>query len=312
MLSSFFIARPRFAMVISILFLLTGGICIGILPVALYPPIAPSVINVTASYPGASAQTVMETCVQVIETKLNGVKRMLYMASTAADDGSMQLKVTFDIGTDGDQNTVNTQNRVNWASAMLPEEVQRRGVITKEASSNILGIVSLYSPNGTYSNLELSNFLSVYLQDELARIPGMGDVKALGEMTYAIRIWLDPMRMSALKVTIEDISSALKAQNVQISAGALGDAPADKKQKIRFSVATKGRLSSPEEFEKIVIRKNADSSPLYLKDVARVEMGAENYNGINSLNGKSAAMLILYQLNDANALAIMKEVKKRG
>lgn len=298
-------------MVISLIFLLTGGISIGLLPVALYPPITPSVINVTASYPGASAQTVMETCIQPIETKLNGVKRMLYMASTASDDGSMQLKVTFDIGTDGDQNTVNTQNRVNWASALLPEEVQRRGVITKEASSNILGIVSLYSPNNTYSNLELSNFLSIYIQDELARIPGMGDVKALGEMTYAIRIWLDPMKMNALKVTVEDISSALRAQNVQVSAGALGDAPANAKQKIRFSVATRGRLSSAEEFEKIVIRKNKDSSPLYLKDVAEVELGAERYTGLNSLNGKSAAMLILYQLNDANALAIIKEVKKR-
>ena len=311
MISQFFINRPRFAIVIAILFLLSGLIALFTLPITLYPNITPSVITVSTRYPGADAQTVLDTVIQPIESQINGVKRMLYMSSTATDDGSASVKVTFDIGTDGDTNTVNTQNRVNWATAQLPQEVQRQGVITKEASSNILAVITLYSPNGTYSELELSNFMSISVKDEIARIPGVGDVMEFGEMTYAMRIWLDTMRMAWLKVTVEDVKSAIAAQNVQVSAGALGDAPSSPEQAERLSVAAQGRLANPEQFGSIVIRSNSDGSQVRLRDIARVEMGAETYSGISTLNGKPAAMLAVYQLNEANGLEIAREINKR-
>ena len=311
MISQFFINRPRFAIVIAILFLLSGLIALFTLPITLYPNITPSVITVSTRYPGADAQTVLDTVIQPIESQINGVKRMLYMSSTATDDGSASVKVTFDIGTDGDTNTVNTQNRVNWATAQLPQEVQRQGVITKEASSNILAVITLYSPNGTYSELELSNFMSISVKDEIARIPGVGDVMEFGEMTYAMRIWLNTMRMASLKVTVEDVKSAIASQNVQVSAGALGDAPSSPDQAERLSVAAQGRLANPEQFGSIVIRSNPDGSQVRLRDIARVEMGAETYSGISTLNGKPAAMLAVYQLNEANGLEIAKEINKR-
>lgn len=311
MISQFFINRPRFAIVIAILFLLSGLIALFTLPITLYPNITPSVITVSTRYPGADAQTVLDTVIQPIESQINGVKRMLYMSSTATDDGSASVKVTFDIGTDGDTNTVNTQNRVNWATAQLPQEVQRQGVITKEASSNILAVITLYSPNGTYSELELSNFMSISVKDEIARIPGVGDVMEFGEMTYAMRIWLDTMRMASLKVTVEDVKSAIAAQNVQVSAGALGDAPSSPEQAERLSVAAQGRLANPEQFGSIVIRSNSDGSQVRLRDIARVEMGAETYSGTSTLNGKPAAMLAVYQLNEANGLEIAREINKR-
>ena len=311
MISQFFINRPRFAIVIAILFLLSGLIALFTLPITLYPNITPSVITVSTRYPGADAQTVLDTVIQPIESQINGVKRMLYMSSTATDDGSASVKVTFDIGTDGDTNTVNTQNRVNWATAQLPQEVQRQGVITKEASSNILAVITLYSPNGTYSELELSNFMSISVKDEIARIPGVGDVMEFGEMTYAMRIWLDTMRMASLKVTVEDVKSAIAAQNVQVSAGALGDAPSSPEQAERLSVAAQGRLANPEQFGSIVIRSNSNGSQVRLRDIARVEMGAETYSGISTLNGKPAAMLAVYQLNEANGLEIAREINKR-
>ena len=311
MISEFFINRPRFAIVISILLLLGGFIALFTLPITLYPDITPSQINVTASYPGADAKTVMETVIQPIESQLNGVKNMLYMSSTAADDGSASIKVYFDIGTDGDKNTVNTQNRVNWAQASLPQEVQRQGLTTKESSSNMLAVIALYSPKGSYSDKELSNFMSISIKDEIARIPGVGDVSELGSLTYSMRVWLDNMRMSSLGITVGDVQKAIAAQNVQISAGALGDHPAPKGQQTRFSVAAQGRMTNPEEFGAIVIRSNSDGSQIRLRDISKVEMGAESYNGISTLNGKPAALLAVYQLNNANGLEIARLMKER-
>ena len=311
MISEFFIKRPRFAIVISILLLLGGAIGIYTLPVTLYPDIAPCQINITANYPGADAQTVMDTVIQPIESQLNGVKDMLYMSSTASDDGSATVKVYFDIGTDGDKNTVNTQNRVNWAEASLPQEVQRQGLTTKESSSNMLAVIALYSPTGAYSDKELSNFLSISIKDEMARIPGVGDVSELGSLTYSMRVWLDNMRMASLGLTVGDVKNAISAQNVQISAGALGDSPAPKGQQNRFTVAAQGRMSDPEEFGAIVIRTNSDGSQIRLRDISKVEMGAENYSGVSTLNGKPAALLAVYQLNNANGLEIAKRMNER-
>ena len=311
MISEFFINRPRFAIVISILILLGGAIGIYTLPVTLYPDIAPCQINITANYPGADAQTVMDTVIQPIESQLNGVKDMLYMTSTASDDGMATIKVCFDIGTDGDKNTVNTQNRVNWAQASLPQEVQRQGITTKESSSNMLAVIALYSPTNAYSDKELCNFLSISIKDEIARIPGVGDVTELGDLTYSMRVWLDNMRMASLGITVEDVRNAIDAQNVQISAGALGDSPAPKGQQNRFTVAAQGRMSMPEEFGAIVIRTNPDGSQIRLRDFSEVEMGAEVYNGVSTLNGNPAALLAVYQLNNANGLEIARQMNER-
>ena len=311
MISEFFINRPRFAIVISILILLGGGLAIFTLPITLYPDIAPSQINITAHYPGADAQTVMDTVIQPIESQLNGVKDMIYMSSTASDDGSATIKAYFDIGTDGDKNTVNTQNRVNWAQASLPQEVQRQGITTKESSSNMLAVIALYSPTNSYSDKDLSNFLSISIKDEIARIPGVGDVSELGSLTYSMRVWLDNMRMASLGITVGDVKNAISAQNVQISAGALGDSPAPKGQQTRFTVAAQGRMSDPEEFGAIVIRTNPDGSQIRLQDISTVEMGAESYSGVSTLNGKPAALLAVYQLNNANGLEIAERMNER-
>ena len=311
MISEFFINRPRFAIVISILILLGGGLAIFTLPITLYPDIAPSQINITAHYPGADAQTVMDTVIQPIESQLNGVKDMIYMSSTASDDGSATIKAYFDIGTDGDKNTVNTQNRVNWAQASLPQEVQRQGITTKESSSNMLAVIALYSPTNAYSDKDLSNFLSISIKDEMARIPGVGDVSELGSLTYSMRVWLDNMRMASLGITVGDVKNAISAQNVQISAGALGDSPAPKGQQTRFTVAAQGRMSNPEEFGAIVIRTNSDGSQIRLRDISTVEMGAESYSGVSTLNGKPAALLAVYQLNNANGLEIAERMNER-
>lgn len=311
MISRFFIDHPRFALVIAILFLLTGAIAIKTLPVAQYPNISPPQIQITATYPGADAATVRDTVIQPIEAQVNGVKRMLYMGSTATDNGAAVINVTFDIGTDGDSNTVNVQNRVNWANASLPAEVQQQGVIVKEKSANMLLIISLTSPKGTHDELYLSNFMSLYIKDEIARIPGVGDVSQFGEHKYSMRVWLDPDRLASLKLTVDDVANAIKAQNVQVSAGSVGDAPMKGRVPIRLSISTQGRLATPAEFGEIVIRAEEDGSQIKVKNVAEVELGAENYASSAQVNGKPGAMLAVYQLNDANGLAIAEACKAK-
>ncbi len=311
MISRFFIERPRFAFVISIVITLAGLVAIFSLPVAQYPNITPSQVSVSTTYPGADAQTVQETVIQPLEAQINGVKDMLYISSNATDTGAATITVTFGIGTDGNVNTVNTQNRVNWASAQLPEEVRRQSVIVKEKSSNMLQVLAVYSPNGTYDSLFLSNYATINLKDEFSRIPGVGDVQILGELKYAMRIWLNPDKLAYLKLTVEDVTAAIKAQNVQVSAGAIGDAPTDDRQAFRYSLQTQGRMEDVAEFENIVIRSTPDGQQIKLKDVARVELGAESYASSGSYNGKPAALLAIYQLNDANGLNIANAVRER-
>ena len=298
-------------MVIALLFLLAGSIAIQMLPVTQYPNIAPSLIQVTATYPGADASTVRDTVIQPIEAQLNGVKRMLYMSSTATDNGAAVINATFDIGTDGDSNTVNVQNRVNWATAALPSEVQQQGVIVKEKSANMLLIITLTSPKGTHDALFLSNFMSIYIKDEIARIPGVGDVMAFGERKYAMRIWVDPDRLASLSMTVDDVIAAIRAQNVQVSAGAVGDPPMKGKIPLRLSISTKGRLATPEEFAEIVIRAEKDGSQVKIRNIAEVELGAENYATAAEVNGKPGALLAVYQLNDANGLAIAEACRAK-
>lgn len=311
MFSKFFIFRPRFALVISIVLTLAGLIAIKVLPVAQYPNITPGQISVSATYPGANAKTIQETVIEPIESQLNGVKDMLYISSTGTDSGSAVITVTFDIGTSGDQNTVNTQNRVNWADATLPDEVKRQGVIVKEKSSNMLLVLTLSSPNNTHDALFLANYALINIKDELLRIPGVGDVAMLGDLTYGIRIWLDVDRIASLGITVDDVSNAIKAQNVQVSAGAIGDAPADDGQFYRYSLQTKGRLEDVESFGEIVLRTDPDGGQLKLKDVAKIELGAANYSSEGQLNGKPATLLAVYQLNDANGIEIAEQCKAK-
>ena len=311
MISRFFIGHPRFAFVISIVITLAGLIAIFSLPVTQYPDITPGQVTVSTTYPGADAATVQETVIQPLEAQINGVKEMLYISSTATDTGAATITVTFDIGTDGDMNTVNTQNRVNWASAQLPEEVRRQSVIVKEKSSSMLLVMALYSPNGSYDSLFLNNYATINLKDELARIPGVGDVQVLGELKYAMRIWLDPDKLAYLKLTVDDVKSAIQAQNVQVSAGALGDAPSSPDQLNRYTLQTQGRLADVEEFGAIVIRATDEGEQVHLRDVARIELGAENYASTGSYNGRPAALLAVYQLNDANGIDIAEQVRAR-
>ncbi|MDD4818488.1 MAG: multidrug efflux RND transporter permease subunit [Victivallaceae bacterium] len=311
MLSKFFIFRPRFAFVISIVLMLAGLVSIKVLPVAQYPNITPGQVQITATYPGADALTVQQTVIAPIEAQLNGVKRMLYISSTGTDAGSAVINVTFDIGTDGDLNTVNTQNRVNWADASLPQEVTRQGVIVKERSNNMLLVMTLYSPNRTRDALYLTNYALINIKDELSRIPGVGDVSLLGDLTYGMRIWLDTDRLAALNLTVADVTAAIEAQNVQVSAGAVGDSPASKDQLYRYTLQTRGRLTMPEEFKNIVLRTNSDGGQLFLGDVARIELGAANYASAGQLNGQPATLLAIYQLNDANGLEIAQQCKAK-
>lgn len=311
MISKFFIFRPRFAFVISIVLTLAGAIAIGVLPVAQYPDITPGQVTISANYPGADAATVQQTVIQPIETQLNGVKRMLYISSTGTDSGSAVITVTFGIGTDGDLNTVNTQNRVNWAQASLPDEVKRQGVVTKERSNNMLLVLTLSSPKGTRDALFLTNYALINIRDELLRIPGVGDIQLLGDLTYGMRIWLDTDKLAQLNLTVEDVTASIKAQNVQVSAGAVGNSPTEADQLYRYTLQTQGRLTTPEEFKHIVLRTDADGGQLFLGDVARVELGAADYSSAGELNGRPATLLAIYQLNDANGLQIAEKCKAR-
>ncbi|MCM8537366.1 MAG: multidrug efflux RND transporter permease subunit [Lentisphaeraceae bacterium] len=309
MFSEFFINRPKFAFVISIVITLAGLVAILTLPVAQYPEITPPQVEITANFPGASAVDVENSVISPLETQINGVKDMLYMDSKSSNDGSATITVTFDIGTSGDINTVNVQNRVSIATASLPEEVKRQGVTVKEKSSNMLMVVNLYSPDGTYDGDFLSNYTSINVTDNILRIPGVGDAKMMGGYDYAMRIWLDPERMASLSLTPSDVISAVQAQNVQVAAGTIGSPPLESDQQFQYTVTTTGRLSDIDEFKKIVIRSNNDSSKIILSDIARVELGVENYSSFGSLNGKPGVLLAVYQLADANGLDVAENCR---
>ncbi len=309
MLSKFFIDHPRFACVISIVTVLAGLIAINSLPVAEYPNITPSQIRITANYPGADAETVQKAVIAPIEEQLNGVKGMLYMTSTASDSGTASITVTFGIGSDGDANTVNVQNRVNWATPSLPQSVRNQGVVVKEQNSNILMFVTLTSPKGTQSALQLNNYARNYIKEEFSRIPGVGDVNNFGELRYAMRIWLDPQRMASLKLNVEDVINAVQAQNVQVAAGSIGEEPIDSGQVFRFTVQTKGRLSEVEDFKNIVIRSTGEGKNIKIKDVAKVELASESYSTRAKNDGHNASMMAIYQLAEANGLTIAAKIK---
>jgi hydrophobic/amphiphilic exporter-1 (mainly G- bacteria), HAE1 family len=309
MLSNLFIDRPRLAFVISIVITLAGLIALTRIPVAQFPDIVPPQVRVTAFFPGASADVVESTVAQPIESQVNGVSDMLYMKSTSGNDGSYTLTVTFAVGTDPDINTVNVQNRVKLAEAKLPEEVTRQGLDVRKMSSALLQVISLYSPNGTYDGLFLSNYVTINLTDALARIPGVGQASQFGALDYSMRVWLDQTRLTNFGLTSKDVSAAIGSQNVQAPVGRIGAEPISEDQQFQFSLQTKGRLTTPEEFAAIIIRANPDGSVVRVRDVGRVELGAKSADQSSRLNGKPAAMLGVYQAPGANAVAVAEAVR---
>jgi len=309
MFSRFFIERPIFASVISIVIVIAGGVTLGTLPVAQYPEITPPTVEVSASYPGANAQVVSETVAAPIEQQVNGVEDSIYMSSTSASDGSYKLTVTFEIGTNLDMAQVLVQNRVKLAEPNLPEEVKRQGVNTKKKSTNIILFISLFSPDGRYDELFLSNYATLRIKDVLARIPGVGEVVIFPQSDYSMRVWLDPRQLKSRRLTTQDILNAIAEQNVQVAAGQIGQPPAPRGQSFQYPVNVLGRLSETDQFEEIIIKTGEGGAITRLKDVARVELGGKGYEITSGLNGAPSASIAVYQLPGANALEVADKTR---
>jgi hydrophobe/amphiphile efflux-1 (HAE1) family protein len=308
MFSRFFINRPIFAAVLSIFIVLAGLAAMRTLPIAQYPEIAPPVVTVRAVYPGASAEVLEQTVAAPLENQINGVEDMLYMSSNSSSNGLVEINITFEIGSNVDQATVNVNNRVKQAEARLPQEVRRQGVTVEKSSSSFLQVLAFYSPNGNLSDLTISNYVTLNVLDTIKRIPGTTNVQIFGAKDYAMRIWLRPDRMAQLKLTTNDLLRALNEQNAQFATGKIGQAPTGGSQELVYTITTKGRLDTPEEFEKIIVRSNPDGSALRLKDVARVELGSKDYDFVGRVNGREASLMGIFLQPGANALDISKQV----
>jgi multidrug efflux pump len=329
----FFIDRPIFAWVVSIVITLVGGVAVVLLPIDQYPPITPPTVAVTANYPGASAQVVADTVAAPIEQQVNGVERMLYMSSQSTNDGSYVLTVTFQIGTDLNIAQVLVQNRVALALPKLPAQVQLQGVSTLKKSPNILLAVSFTSPNGRYDPLYLSNYATIRVKDELLRIDGVGDITYLGQRDYSMRLWLDPNKLESRSLTAVDVVNALKNQNIQVAAGQVGQEPVPAGQEFQLPMNTLGRLDTEEQFGDIILKTGPVNTPqanpstapvdssgaqdnpstpvVRVRDVGRIELGAQNYDQIARLDGQPSVGLAVFQLPGSNALDVAEAVKKK-
>ncbi|WP_439273359.1 efflux RND transporter permease subunit [Pseudochrobactrum sp. HB0163] len=303
----FFIDRPIFAVVLSVLMLIGGGLTLLKLPLSEYPQVTPPTVQVTASYPGASPEVIAETVAAPLEQVINGVENMLYMSSQAATDGRMTLTVTFQQGTDPDMAQIQVQNRVSRALPRLPQEVQRIGVVTQKTSPDVLMVVHLLSPDDRYDPLYLSNFATLQVRDQLARLSGVGDVLVWGAGEYSMRVWLDPARVAARGLTASDVVAAIQEQNAQVAAGATGQQP-DATAAFQITVNTLGRLSSEEQFGDIVVKTGKDGQITRLRDIARIELGADAYALRSLLDGKPALALQIIQSPGANALEVANAV----
>jgi HAE1 family hydrophobic/amphiphilic exporter-1/multidrug efflux pump len=310
-MSRFFIDRPIFASVISIVIVLAGIMAARILPIAHYPEIAPPTVVISATYPGASAETLTKTVAAPIEEQLSGIENLAYFTSTAATNGTLNTIVTFDVGTDADMATVNVNNRVKAAEPRLPDVVRQFGVTVRKRSSDMLMIVSLTSPDGSRSRLFLSNYALVNMVDDLKRLPGVGDAQILGPMDYSMRVWLKPDRMAQLGITTTDIANALAAQNAQNAAGKIGSEPMAAGQQLVYTVTAKGRLVSAEEFGDIVIRADGPRGALRLRDVARLELGAQSYDAQSTLRGNFVVGTGIFLQPGANALEVANSVRAK-
>lgn len=308
-MSKFFINRPIFAFVISLLIILAGAVTLFGLPISLYPDITPPTVQVTAYYPGANAEVISQTVAAPIEDKVNGVENMLYMTSTSSSAGVYTLTVTFEVGTDVDMATVLVQNRVNQAASSLPSEVTRMGVVTEKKSSSILVMVGLTSDNPElYNNVYLSNYASLNIVDELKRIEGVGSVSTFGADVYSMRMWLDPEVLRIRNLTPSDVLSAIQEQNIQVSAGKVGELPTSHSEAFQYTLDVKGRLTTAEEFGNIIIRYEEGGRVLRLKDVATIELGSKTYTTDSKINHQQSASICVYQLPGSNSLQVASDV----
>ena len=308
MFSKFFIDRPIFATVISIVIILLGVISIPLLPIEKTPDITPPTVTVSAFYPGANAETIAKTVATPLEEQINGVDNMLYMSSQSTDDGRMELTVTFEIGVDIDMATILVQNRVTIAESSLPEEVIREGIITKKKSTSFVMIVEMVSPTNKYDPIYINTYINTQIKDVLTRVPGVGDVMIFGEK-MGMRIWMDPEQLKARNLTTQDVLNAIREQNIQVAAGQIGTPPVPKGQQFQFTIKTLGRLETVGQFENIIIKTDG-SKILRLKDIARIELGSEGYSVYSESNGKPSVNIGVFQLPGANALNISRAVHK--
>ncbi len=308
MISRFFIENPIFASVISIVIVMAGVVSVGVLPIAQYPEITPPTVEVKTTYPGASASVVAETVASPIEQEVIGVENMIYMSSVSASDGSYTLTVTFDVGTDLDLASILVQNRVTLAEPKLPEEVKREGINTKKKSPTILVFVSLFSPDGRFDELYMSNYATIRIRDTLSRIPGVGDVVSYPASDYSMRIWLNPRKLKSRRLTTTEVINAIREQNVQVAAGQIGQPPAPTGQSFEYAVNVLGRLTDIEQFEDIIIKTGEGGRITRLKDIARVELGGKTYAVTSRLNGSPSASIAVYQLPGSNALDVAAQV----
>lgn len=309
MLSTFFIDRPKFAFVLSIVITLAGLISLATLPVDQFPDITPPVVQVSASYPGANAQVVEATVAQPLEEQVNGVENMIYLASTSGNDGTLNMQVTFEVGTDADIAQVNVQNRVALAQPRLPEEVVRQGLSVRKQSTNLLLVINLTSPGGSRDSLYLSNYATINLIDALSRVPGVGQATIFGARDYSMRMWLDAARMASLGIDTTDVVQAIREQNVQVAAGQIGGAPSAADQQFQYTIRTQGRLADVAAFDNIIVRARPDGSTVRIRDIARVELGARNYASFGLLDGRPSANIGIYQLPGSNALAVATRIQ---
>lgn len=307
----FFIRKPRFALVISLCIVILGLISLLSLKQESYPDVTPPQVRVSANYQGASAEVIESSVATILENKLNGVENMTYMSSTSTD-GSYSLTLYFKVGTDKNINLMNVQNLIQRVQSQLPEDVQRTGVtaISRSSGSGAI-ILTLYPESGNWTQLDLTNYGSIYIKDELKRVEGVADVNVFGGGNYSMRIWLDPQKMAGLNVSTGEVASAIKTQNTQVATGALGQLPTDEDQALQITLKTPGRLDDVKQFENIIIRSNMDGSNVKIKDIARVELGAESYSNLGLVNGKPSAVVVISQLPDANIINLSKAVKAK-
>lgn len=310
MFSRFFIDRPVFATVLAILMILVGVVTVKTLPIAQYPDITPPTVQVSASYPGADAQTVAEAIGEPIEQSVNGVEGMIYMSSNSGSDGSYNLRITFRNGIDIDDAAVKVQNLVSQASSQLPAAVTQQGISVNSESTNILLFVALESDNPQrYDALYLTNYAQLHIVNELSRLDGVGGVNAFGAGEYSMRVWMNPEVMQIRGVTPSDVKSAIEAQNMEVSAGSVGSAPTAAPTPFQFTLTSKGRLVTPEQFGNIIVKTDANGSILRLKDIAKVDLGSDSYNSVSRVSGNEAGLIGIYQRSDANALEVAKAVE---
>lgn len=309
-MAKFFIERPIFSTVIALLFIVAGGICMLVLPIAQYPEITPPQVQVIANFVGASSEVVAKTVATPLEQQINGTPGMIYMASTSANNGQATIICTFDVGYDTSIGAVDILSRTNTAIPQLPDVVQKTGIQIIKQAPDIMMVVCLTSPNHTHNSIDLSNYASIHIADELKRLPGMGQVTLFGERKYSMRVWLDPDKMSAMNLAPSDVIRAIQDQNKDVGTGKIGGLPISKEQQFEYQLHVTGRLKSPEEFGDIIVRTEPNGQVVRINDLGRVELGAENYSTTATLDGQATIAMGIYQLPGANALDLAKQVQE--